>query len=145
MSPRRNFKEKEEMLRSIGGEGGATPEFLLELHQQNALTLNFATMKLCNGHTEQTADKKVTPNSTLFQELDVNVPGMDGHVELNFSFLVDEGTKTGTIRTGPGTVCGTLSAPSSSRNCSCDVCVHSHIFCNLTHSGQLPKPKYTKA
>ncbi len=70
---------------------------------------------------------------------------MDADVELNVSCLVDEGTKTDTMRTGPGAICGTLSAPSSSRSCSCDVCAHAHIFCNLTHSGQLPKPKYTKS
>jgi hypothetical protein len=96
------LKEKEEMLRALGGEGGATPEFLLELHQQNALTLSFATMKLCNGHTDQTTAKKVTPTSKLYRELDVNMSGMDGDVELNFSSLVDEGTRTGTMRTGPG-------------------------------------------
>ena len=44
----------------------------------------------------------MTPNSKLFQELDVNMSGMDGDVELNFSSLVDEGTRTGTMRTGPG-------------------------------------------
>ena len=33
------LKENEEMLRSIGGEGGTTPELLLELHQQNTLIL----------------------------------------------------------------------------------------------------------
>ena len=57
------LKEKEEMLRTLGGEGGTTPDFLLELHQQNSLTLTFTTMKLCNGHTDQTAAKTVTPNS----------------------------------------------------------------------------------
>jgi hypothetical protein len=44
------------MLRVIG-EGGASPEFLVELHQQITLTLSFTTMKLCNGHTDQTAAK----------------------------------------------------------------------------------------
>ena len=124
-------------------EGGATPEFLLELHQQNTLTLNFPTMKLYNGHTVQTTDKKVTPNSKLFQVVDMS--DMDGDVDLNFSSLVDEGTKTVTMWTVPGVIYGTLSPPSSSRSCSCDVCAHSHIVYNVTHTGQLPKPKYTKS
>ena len=102
-------------------------------------------MKVCNGRTVQTADKKVTPNSKLFQELDVNMSGMDDDVELNVSSLVDEGTKTVTMWTVPGVIYGTLSPPSSSRSCSCDVCAHSHIFYNVTHTGQLPKPKYTKS
>ena len=85
-------------------------------------------MKVCNDHTVQTADKKVTPNSKLFQELDVNVPGLAGDVELNFSSLVDEGKKTGTIRTGPGSIqCGTHSPPSSS--ISVFVCITLQSLC----------------
>ena len=71
------------------GEGGASPEFLVELHQQTTLTLSFTTMKLCNGHTDQTAAKTVTPKSLLAQELDACMPGMDGDAQLNFSSLVD--------------------------------------------------------
>ena len=61
--------------------------------------------------TVQTTDKKVTPKSKLFQELDINMSGMDDDVELSFSSLVDEGTKTDTMGTVPGSICGTLSAP----------------------------------
>ena len=89
----------------------STPEFLLEVHQQNTLTLSFTTMNLCKGHTDQTSAKEVTPNSKLFHELDVNVSVLTGDVELNFSSLVDEGTKTDTIRTGPVDICGTDNCP----------------------------------
>jgi hypothetical protein len=54
------LKEKEEILRVITGEGGATPQFLIELQE---MTLSFATVQPQNGHTEQTATKKVTPTS----------------------------------------------------------------------------------
>jgi hypothetical protein len=76
------LKEKEEMLRVIGGEDDTTSELLLELHKQKTLTMSFTTMKLCNGHTTQTVAKTVVPNSKLLHELDVNMTDLDGDVEL---------------------------------------------------------------
>ena len=87
---------------------GASPEFLIELHQPTTLTLRFTITNLWNGHTERTSAKTVTPNSLLAEELDVSMPGMDGNVELNFSSFVDEGTKTETPWTGSGTISGKL-------------------------------------
>ena len=96
---------------TITGEGGATAELLMELPQQTALTPSFTTMKLCNGHTQETGVRTVKPNSRLAQELDVCMPGMEGDVDLNFSSLVEDGTKTGTLRTGHDAISGKLYPP----------------------------------
>jgi hypothetical protein len=44
----------------------------------------------------------VTPNSNLFDEVEVTMSGLAGDLTLRFSDLVDEGTKTATMRTAPG-------------------------------------------
>jgi hypothetical protein len=102
------LKEKEEMLRTMTRDGGATPELLIELHQQTALTLSFATVQLQNGHTEATAGNMVTPASCLAREVDISMPGMEGTVDLNFASLVDDESKKGTLRTGPGSIFGEM-------------------------------------
>jgi 16S rRNA U1498 N3-methylase RsmE len=60
------LKEKEEMLRAIGGEGGTTPDLLLELHQQN--TLNDFPPSSCSTQTFRMATaSKVSMLFVAFQ------------------------------------------------------------------------------
>jgi len=112
----RQLKEKEETLEALASACGARPDFLLQLTCHRTLSLSFCTVKLINGHTEHAAATK--PGTRLFEDRNLCAPAIAGEIHLDFYSQLDAGTKTGTLRTSPYSICGLFTLiPRQSRDC----------------------------